>query len=45
MVFIFIIWGVYNYSSGISMGVSDYWGSLIILFAVLSGTLHMQNKE
>jgi hypothetical protein len=32
-----------DYISGKSLG-GDYWGILIILIAILPGTLHIQNK-
>jgi len=36
-------YGINDYISGKSLG-GDYWGTLIILIAILPGTLHIQNK-
>ena len=35
--------GVKDYLSGQSLD-GDYWGTLIMFFAILPGTIHMQNK-
>jgi len=45
LVFLFILigYGINDYLSGKSLG-GDYWGTLIILIAILPGTLHIQNK-
>ena len=42
--FILIGYGINDYVSGKSLG-GDYWGTLIMLIAILPGTLHIQNKE
>jgi len=44
MIVFLIMLGFKDYLSGISPG-GDYWGTLIILFAILPGTLHIQNTE
>ena len=44
MLIVLIAIGIKDYLSGKSLGV-DYWGTLIMLFAILPGTIHMQNKE
>ena len=44
MIVFLILLGFKNYLSGTSPG-GDYWGTLIILFAILPGTLHMQDTE
>ena len=43
-VLILIGYGINDYISGKSLG-GDYWGTLIILIAILPGMLHIQNKE
>ena len=43
-VLILIGYGISDYISGKSLG-GDYWGTLIMLIAILPGTLHFQNKE
>ena len=43
-VLILIGYGINDYISGKSLG-GDYWGTLIMLIAILPGTLHIQNKE
>ena len=43
-VLILIGYGIIDYISGKSLG-GDYWGTLIMLIAILPGTLHIQNKE
>ncbi|SVC73773.1 uncharacterized protein METZ01_LOCUS326627, partial [marine metagenome] len=40
---ILVMVGVKDYLSGQSLG-GDYWGTLIMFFAILPGTIHMQNK-
>ena len=42
-VLILIGYGINDYISGKSLG-GNYWGTLIILIAILPGTLHIQNK-
>ena len=42
--FILIGYGINDYLSGKSLG-GDYWATLIMLTAILPGTLHIQNKE
>ena len=42
--FILIGYGINDYVSGKSLG-GDYWATLIMLIAILPGTLHIQNKE
>tara|TARA_B100001113_G_scaffold110092_1_gene89249 strand:+ start:435 stop:620 length:186 start_codon:yes stop_codon:yes gene_type:complete len=42
--FILIGYGIKDYISGKSLG-GDYWATLIMLIAILPGTLHIQNKE
>jgi len=44
MIVVLILLGFKDYLSGTSPG-GDYWGTLIMLFAILPGTLHMQNTE
>ena len=44
MLIFLIALGVKDYLSGKSLG-GDYWGTLIMLFAILPGTLHIQNTE
>ncbi len=44
MIIILVMIGVRDYLSEESLGV-DYWATLIMLFAILPGTIHMQNKE
>tara|TARA_Y100000817_G_C16470776_1_gene373612 strand:+ start:308 stop:493 length:186 start_codon:yes stop_codon:yes gene_type:complete len=44
MIIILVMIGVRDYLSEESLGV-DYWATLIILFAILPGTIHIQNKE
>jgi len=46
LVFLFILigYGINDYLSGKSLS-GDYWGTLIILIAILPGTLHMHNKK
>lgn len=41
---ILIGYGINDYISGKSLG-GDYLGTLIMLIAILPGTLHIQNKE
>tara|TARA_X000001036_G_scaffold409567_1_gene420770 strand:+ start:1278 stop:1463 length:186 start_codon:yes stop_codon:yes gene_type:complete len=43
-VLILIGYGINDYISGKSLG-GDYWGTLIMLIAILPGTLHIQSKE
>ena len=43
-VLILIGYGINDYISGKSLG-GDYWGTLIMLIAILPGTLYIQNKE
>jgi len=43
-VLILIGYGINDYISGKLLG-GDYWGTLIMLIAILPGTLHIQNKE
>jgi len=42
--FILIGYGINDHLSGKSLG-GDFWATLIILTAILPGTLHNQNKE
>ena len=42
--FILIGYGINDYVSGKSLG-GDYWATLIMLIAILPGTLHIQYKE
>ena len=42
--FILIGYGIKDYVSGKSLG-GDYWATLIMLIAILPGTLHIQNKK
>ena len=44
MIIILVMIGVKDYLSEESLGV-DYWATLIMLFAILPATIHMQNKE
>ncbi len=44
MIIILAMIGVKDYLSEESLGV-DYWATLIMLFAILPGTIHIQNKE
>ena len=44
MIVVLIFLGFKDYLSGTSLG-GDYWGTLIMLFAILPGTLHIQNTE
>ena len=44
MIIILVMVGAKDYLSEESLGV-DYWATLIILFAILPGTIHIQNKE
>jgi len=44
MIVVLILLGFKDYLSGTSLG-GDYWGMLIMLFTILPGALHMQNKE
>lgn len=44
MLIFLIVLGFKDYLSGKSLG-GDYWGTLIMLFAILPGTFHMQNTE
>ena len=44
MIIILVMIGVKDYLSEESLGV-DYWATLIMLFAILPGTIHIQNKE
>ncbi len=44
MIIILVMIGVRDYLSEESLGV-DYWATLIMLFAILPGTIHIQNKE
>ena len=44
MIIILVMIGVKDYLSEESLGV-DYWATLTILFAILPGTIHIQNKE
>ena len=44
MIIILVMIGVKDYSSEESLGV-DYWATIIMLFAILPGTIHIQNKE
>ena len=44
MIFFLILLGFKDYLSGTSPG-GDYWGTLIMLFAILPGTLYIQNTE
>ena len=43
-VLILIGYGINDYISGKLLG-GDYWGTLIMLIAILPGTLHVQNNE
>ena len=44
MIIILVMIGVKDYLSEESLGV-DYWATIIMLFAILPGTIHIQNKE
>ena len=44
MIIILAMIGVKDYLSEESLG-GDYWATLIMLFAILPGTIHIQNKE
>ena len=44
MIIILAMIGVKDYLSEESLGV-DYWATTIMLFAILPGTIHIQNKE
>tara|TARA_X000000368_G_C22781368_1_gene601705 strand:- start:29 stop:214 length:186 start_codon:yes stop_codon:yes gene_type:complete len=44
MIVFLILLGFKDYLSGTSPG-GDYWGTLIMLFAILPGTLYIQNTE
>ena len=44
MLIFLIALGVKDCLSGKSLG-GDYWGTLIMLFAILPGTLHIQKTE
>ena len=44
MIVFLILLGFKDYLSGTSPG-GDYWGTLIMLFAILPGTLYVQNTE
>tara|TARA_B100000427_G_scaffold263243_1_gene228085 strand:+ start:1221 stop:1406 length:186 start_codon:yes stop_codon:yes gene_type:complete len=44
MIIILVMIGVKDYLSEESLGI-DYWATLIMLFAILPGTIHIQNKE
>ena len=44
MIIILVMIGVRDYLSEESLGV-DYWATIIMLFAILPGTIHIQNKE
>ena len=44
MIIILVMIGVKDYLSEESLGV-DYWATTIMLFAILPGTIHIQNKE
>ena len=44
MIIILVMVGAKDYLSEESLGV-DYWTTLIMLFAILPGTIHIQNKE
>ena len=44
MIIILAMIGVKDYLSEESLGV-DYWATIIMLFAILPGTIHIQNKE
>ncbi len=44
VIIILVMIGVKDYLSEESLGV-DYWATLIMLFAILPGTIHIQNKE
>ena len=44
MIVFLILLGFKDYLSGTSPS-GDYWGTLIMLFAILPGTLYIQNTE
>ena len=44
MIIILVMIGLKDYLSEESLGV-DYWATTIMLFAILPGTIHIQNKE
>lgn len=44
MIIILVMIGLKDYLSEESLGV-DYWATIIMLFAILPGTIHIQNKE
>ena len=44
MIIILVMIGLKDYLSEESLGV-DYWATLIMFFAILPGTIHIQNKE
>ena len=44
MIIILAMIGVKDYLSEESLGI-DYWATIIMLFAILPGTIHIQNKE
>jgi len=44
MIIILVMIGVKDYLSEESLGI-DYWATIIMLFAILPGTIHIQNKE
>lgn len=44
MIVFLILLGFKDYLSGTSPG-ADYWGTLVMLFAILPGTLYIQNTE
>ena len=44
MIIILVMIGAKGYLSEESLG-GDYWATLIMLVAILPGTIHIQNKE
>ena len=44
MLLSFIILGVYNYISDITMGVG-YWGTLIVLLGCIPSAIEIKNKD
>ena len=44
MLIFLIVLGASDFLSGKFLG-ADYWGTLVMLFAILPGTLHMQDTE
>ena len=44
MIIILVMIGAKGYLSEKSLG-GDYWATLIMLVAILPGTIHIQNKE